>query len=336
MLKLLSYIRTSFSALYGSMYAKWFLHPQSKRRSKYIWMILLIVLLVNNSYKLYADATHATRKIVVTTSIIGDAIEHIVGDSAQVIKLMGPGVDPHAYKATPRNVQDLSRADIIFYNGLHLEGKMADVLAKFSKRKPVFAASDGIDTAQYLGDFKYVDGLDPHIWFDVLLWKQAILYMSERLQQLDTLSAAYYQENTEKYVQQLDELHEKIQKLIQEIPKNQRVLITAHDAFTYFGRAYGIEVRGLQGISTVEECGLRDITDLVEFIIKRNIKAIFPENSVPNKPLRAVVEGCKKRGHVVTLGQELYSDALGEKDTWPGTYIGMVSMNVQTIVDALK
>ena len=303
------------------------------RSPGYKLVLLLITLLGNSGYKLYA---HSTCKIVATTSIIGDAIENIVGDSAQVIKLMGPGVDPHAYKATPQNIQDLSRADIIFYNGLHLEGKMADILAKFSKRNPVFAASDGIDTVNYLGDFKYVDGLDPHIWFDVLLWKQALLYMSECLQKIDTLSANYYQENTQKYVKQLDELHEKIQKSIQEIPKNQRVLITAHDAFTYFGRAYDIEVKGLQGISTVTDCGLRDITNLVEFIIKRNIKAIFPENSVPNKPLRAVVEGCRKRGHMVTLGQELYSDALGEEDAWQGTYIGMVSTNVQTIVDALK
>jgi len=255
-------------------------------------------------------------KIVATTSIIGDAIQNIVGDQAHFIKLMGPGVDPHAYKATPKNIQDLSHADIIFYNGLHLEGKMADVLANFSKRKPVYAASHGIDPSKYLGDSKSVDAIDPHIWFDISLWRQAVAYMSMQLQHIDP--------------------HEEVKKLIHKIPKAQRVLITAHDAFSYFGRAYDIEVKGLQGISTVEECGLRDITNLVDFIIQRKIKAIFPENSVPNKPLRAVVEGCQKKGHVVVLGTELYSDALAEEDTPEGTYIGMVMSNVTTIVEALK
>lgn len=296
-------------------------------------VILSIILFVSVCYKAYA---HSPLKIVATTSIIGDAIENIVGDSAQVIKLMGPGVDPHAYKATPKNIQHLSQADIIFYNGLHLEGKMADVLKNFSKRKAVYAASDGIDPNQYLGDPQFEDGLDPHIWFNVSLWKQAVKYMSKQLQTADNSSAAYYKANTKRYLKQLDELHKSIQKAIQEIPKTQRMLITAHDAFTYFGKAYDIEVRGLQGISTVGECGLRDITNLVELIIQRKIKAIFPENSVPNKPLRAVVQGCKKRGHEVILGQELYSDALGEEGAWEGTYIGMVTTNVKIIVDALK
>jgi manganese/zinc/iron transport system substrate-binding protein len=295
--------------------------------------ILSVFLFINVYHKVYA---YSPLKIVATTSIIGDAIENIVKDSAQVIKLMGPGVDPHAYKATPKNIQHLSQADIVFYNGLHLEGKMADILKKFSKRKAVYAASDGIDPSQYLGDPQFEDGLDPHIWFNVSLWKQAVEYISKQLQLADPASAVYYKSNTEYYTKQLDELHKTIQKSIQEIPKTQRMLITAHDAFTYFGKAYDIEVRGLQGISTVGECGLRDITNLVELIIQRKIKAIFPENSVPNKPLRAVVEGCRKRGHEVILGQELYSDALGEGKTWEGTYIGMVSTNVKIIVDALK
>jgi manganese/zinc/iron transport system substrate-binding protein len=275
-------------------------------------------------------------KVVATTSIIGDALEQITKGRVEVIKLMGPGVDPHAYKVTPKNIQALSNADIIFYNGLHLEGKMADVLNNFSKRKPVYAASDGIDSSQYLGDLRFSDGADPHIWFDILLWKKAITYMSQQLQQIDKSSAEYYATNTADYLKKLDDLHEKVKIAIQKIPLNQRVLITAHDAFTYFGRAYQIEVRGLQGISTVEECGLRDITNLVDFIVARNIKAIFPENSIPPKPLQAVVEGCKKRGHIIFLGKELYSDALGAVGTWEGTYIGMVSTNVQTIVDALK
>jgi manganese/zinc/iron transport system substrate-binding protein len=275
-------------------------------------------------------------RIVATTSIIGDALEQITGNRAIVTKLMGPGVDPHAYKATPKNIQDLGKADVIFYNGLHLEGKMADVLKNFSKRKAVYAASDGIDSSYYLGDLRFVDGADPHIWFDISLWKQAIAYMSQMLQKLDAPSATYYQANTESYLKKLDKLHEEVQQAIQQIPASQRVLITAHDAFTYFGRAYHIAVRGLQGISTVEECGLRDITNLVDFIVSHKIKAIFPENSIPPKPLEAVVEGCRKRGHVVTLGPELYSDALGPLDSPGGTYLGMVETNVRIIVEALK
>lgn len=295
--------------------------------------IILFTLFINLVSTIYAKNS---LKIVATTSIIGDAIQNIVGDQGQVIKLMGPGVDPHAYKATPKNIQDLSHADIIVYNGLHLEGKMADVLINFSKRKPVYAASDGIDSNNYLGDLKSTDSIDPHFWFDISLWKQAVAYMSAKLQLVNPSAAAYYQANTKKYLQVLDNLHEEVTKLIHTIPKHQRVLITAHDAFSYFGKAYDIEVKGLQGISTVEECGLRDITNLVDFIIRHKIKAIFPENSVPNKPLRAVIEGCQKRGHIVKLGSELYSDTLGQENTPEGTYIGMVMSNVKTMLEALQ
>jgi len=276
-------------------------------------------------------------KIVVTTSIIGDALYNITGNAAQIIPLMGPGVDPHAYKATPNNIRDLVQADIVFYNGLHLEGKMADILEKFRKKKPVYAASDGIDSSAYLGDLSFMDGVDPHIWFDVQLWKEAIEYMSAQLQKhTDMEMTLVCKENTLKYLAELDKLHLYIKDQIRQIPTNQRVLITAHDAFAYFGRAYNIEVKGLQGISTIGDCGLRDITDLVNFIVQSGIKAIFPENSVPDKPLRAVLSGCQKRNHNVVLGEELYSDALGKPGTEEGTYIGMVNKNVNIIVNALK
>lgn len=279
---------------------------------------------------------HSKLKIVATTSIIGDALKNIVGKKAEIITLMGPGVDPHAYKATPKNIKDLSQATIIFYNGLHLEGKMAEVLAVLSKKKPVYAVSDGIEAINYLGDSTYQDGLDPHIWFDVMCWSKAVNYMCLKMIQHMPAWREKLEKNTTLYIAQLQELHQKIQKEIDQIPKNQRVLITAHDAFSYFGRAYEVEVKGLQGISTVEECGLRDITDLVNFIIQHKIKAIFPENSVPSKPLKAVVEGCRQKGHTVILAEELYSDALGEAGTFAGTYIGMISTNVKIIVDALK
>lgn len=263
-------------------------------------------------------------------------VQNIVGDKAAVVTLMGPGIDPHVYKASPKDVKALGKADVIFYNGLHLEGKMADVLRSFRLQKPVYAAIDGIDSGHYLADPNFSEGVDPHIWFDVSLWKQAVAYISKQLQAADPTTATCYQANTARYIQQLDQLHQATQEAIQQIPKPQRVLISAHDAFSYLGRAYDIEVRGLQGISTVEECGLRDITNLVNFIIERNIKAVFPETSVPDKPLRAVLEGCKQRGHQVTLGEPLYSDALGQASTPEGTYIGMVEANIKAIVNALQ
>lgn len=281
------------------------------------------------------DSVHRF-KIVATTSMLGDAVQNIVQDSATVVTLMGPGIDPHAYKASLRDVKELNRADIVFYNGLYLEGKMADILHNLSRDKAVFAASDGIAASSYLIDPNFAEGVDPHVWFDVSLWRQAIQYISRQLQAADTAAAAYYSANTAHYLQQLDELHKATQKAIQQIPQRQRVLISAHDAFSYLGRAYDIEVRGLQGISTVEECGLRDITDLVNFVIQRNIKALFSETSVPDKSLRAVVAGCRQKGHQVKLGKALYSDALGQAGTWEGTYIGMISTNVQAIVNALQ
>mmetsp|Transcript_19005 Transcript_19005/g.44266 ORF Transcript_19005/g.44266 Transcript_19005/m.44266 type:complete len:313 (-) Transcript_19005:1210-2148(-) len=274
--------------------------------------------------------------VVATTSLVGDAVKNIVQDHATVITLMGPGVDPHAYHATQQDIKHLLKADIIFYNGFHLEGKMADILHKLSKKKPVYAAGEAIKPTQQLADPNFSTSIDPHIWFDVHLWKQVVQYMSLQLQAVHPKAAKYYKENTTYYLNQLDKLHQETWQTMQKIPRVQRVLITAHDAFGYFGRAYDMEVRGLQGISTVAEYGLKDVTDLVRFIIQRKIKAIFLETSVPAKPLRAVVEGCRKRGHQVAVGGYLYSDALGQAGTPEGSYSGMVQANVQTIVNALK
>ena len=282
------------------------------------------------------DSTQARFTVVATTGMIGDAMQHIVQDRAQVITLMGPGVDPHAYEATARDLQQLLKANVVFYNGLYLEGKMAGILQKLSLKKHVYAAGDALAPAQRRVDPNFSVGIDPHIWFDVGLWKQAVRYMSNQLQAADPAEAAFYEANTTRYLQRLDELHEATQQAILQIPPTQRVLITAHDAFGYFGQAYGMEVRGLQGISTVSECGLKDITDLVEFIVQCNIKAVFLETSVPDRSLRAVVEGCSAKKHAVTIGGYLYSDALGQAGTPEGTYYGMVQANVQTIVKALK
>jgi manganese/zinc/iron transport system substrate-binding protein len=275
-------------------------------------------------------------KIVTTTGMIQDAIENIAGDHAEVIALMGPGVDPHLYKATHGDLERLTDADVIFYNGLHLEGKMGEVFEKLARLKPVVALGEEIPE----GELRKVPGFqgayDPHIWFDVNLWKSAVRAASTFLQEYDSTHADEYAARGEKYMLRLDSLHQAVKESIQEIPEQQRVLITAHDAFGYFGDAYGIEVRGLQGISTLSEFGLRDVTDLVNFIIARKVKAIFVETSVSQKSIEAVVEGCREKNWEVRIGGSLYSDAMGTAGTPEGTYIGMVNANVRTIVESLK
>ena len=285
-----------------------------------------------------ACTTHsnASFTIVATTSMLGDALRNIVQEHAQVVTLMGPGVDPHIYKATQRDIQELLQADVVFYNGLHLEEKMADILQKLSKKRPIYAAGDALTPQQLLIDPHFDMGIDPHIWFDVRLWMQVIQHMSALLQKAHPAKAHHYRANTAAYLEQLSALDQSIAEAIQTIPSLQRVLITAHDAFGYFGRAYAMEVKGLQGISTVSECGLRDISDLVDFLIQRNIKAMFLEHSVPERHLKAVVEGCHQRGHPIVVGGYLHSDALGQADTLAGTYAGMLQANVEAIVNALR
>lgn len=275
-------------------------------------------------------------KIVTTTGMIKDVVENVAGDNVEVIALMGPGVDPHLYKATQGDLEKLTNADIVLYNGLHLEGKMGEVMEKLGRLKPVIAISSEIPDSMLRAVPGFQGTHDPHIWFDVKLWKEAVKTISGFLQEYDSSNASLYKMNGQKYMQKMDSLHSIIKTKIAEIPQAQRVLITAHDAFGYFGDAYGIEVRGLQGISTVSEFGLRDVTELVNFIIRRKIKAIFVETSVSQKSINAVVEGCQQKGWDIKIGGSLYSDAMGTEGTPEGNYLGMVSMNVDTIVNALK
>lgn len=275
-------------------------------------------------------------RIVTTTGMIGDAVENIAGRHAEVITLMGPGVDPHLFKATHGDLESLTNADIIYYNGLHLEGKMGEVFEKLSRTKPVIAVGEKIDEGRLRKVPGFQGSFDPHIWFDVKLWKEAVRNISEHLQQFDSAHRNDYADRSRRYIDQLDSLDREIRRSISEIPEMQRVLITAHDAFGYFGDAYGIEVRGLQGISTLSEFGLRDVTELVDFIITRKVKAIFVETSVSEKSIQAVVQGCREKEWDVKIGGSLYSDAMGDRGSPEGTYLGMVSANVRTIVESLK
>jgi manganese/zinc/iron transport system substrate-binding protein len=274
--------------------------------------------------------------IVTTTGMLGDAVINIAGDSVVVEALMGPGVDPHLYKATQGDIRKLTQADLVIYNGLFLEGKMEEIFERLGKTKPVLAAAAGIDKAKLRDNAIYQNEYDPHVWFDVQLWKEVVTNVSLKLQKMDSANAQFYQDNTKIFSNKLDVLHFSVAEQISKIPADQRVLITAHDAFGYFGDAYQIEVKGLQGISTQSEFGLKDITDLVKFISDRQVKAVFVETSVSERAIRAVVEGCNEKGFPVIIGGYLYSDAMGAKDSEEGTYIGMVMANVNTIVNALK
>lgn len=274
--------------------------------------------------------------VVTTTGMIYDAVINIGQDKLDAIALMGPGVDPHLYKATQGDLRKLQNADLILYNGLHLEGKMGEVFEKLGKIKSVQAIGKDIPDSLLHESEVYAGTFDPHVWFDVSIWKRAAQSTSEAIIAKDPKNAEFYRQNTLQYLTKLDSLNAAVEKSINLIPEAQRMLITAHDAFGYFGEAYGIEVKGLQGISTLSEPGLKDIAELVNLIVDNKIKAVFIETSVSEKAINAVVQGCKEKGHNVKIGGSLYSDAMGPFGEFEGTYIGMVHTNVQTIVNALK
>jgi manganese/zinc/iron transport system substrate-binding protein len=275
-------------------------------------------------------------QVVCTTGMLGDALQLIAGDHIRLTTLMGPGVDPHLYKATQGDLQALTSADLIIYHGLHLEGKMADVLEKLGRTKRVVALASTLPEDKLLLLDEQGPVYDPHLWFDVSLWADLVMQAAAELGKSDTQHADQYRRNARQYTDSLLVLHEWVKSSINDIPSEQRVLITAHDAFGYFGRAYGMTVRGLQGISTASEFGLRDLSNLVTYLTKHKIRAVFVESSVPTKSLEAVVEGCRMRGHTLVIGGMLYADALGNTGTPEASYTGIVRHNVNTIVRALK
>lgn len=275
-------------------------------------------------------------RIVATTGMIADAARNIGGDRVSVQGLMGPGVDPHLYKATKGDVDLLDQADIIFYNGLFLEAKMTEIFERMATQRTTVPIGAAVDSSKLRYPARFEGHPDPHIWFDLTLWRQAVVRLAEVLESKDSANAAYYRANAAAYLDSIDVLDSWVRQQIATIPENQRVMITAHDAFEYFGRAYGLEVRGLQGISTVTEAGLQDVTSMVDFLVARKIKAVFVESSVPRRTIEAVVDGCQAKGHEIRIGGELYSDAMGQAGTPEGTYFGMVRHNVNTITGALR
>lgn len=274
--------------------------------------------------------------VVTTTGMIADAVKNIGADLIEVEALMGPGVDPHLYKATQGDLKRLTNSNIIFYNGLHLEGKMGEVLANLGRQKPVVAIGDELTEAQLRLADGFVGAHDPHIWFSAVLWQDAVRKIGETLQQLDPDNAVAYAQNTERYLAELNTLNTWIHAQVNTLPVDKRILVTAHDAFGYFGDTYAFQVRGLQGLSTLAEFGLKDRTNLVDFIVENKIKAVFVETSVPRRSIDAVISGCRDKGFDVVIGGNLYSDAMGAEGTPEGTYIGMFKANVNTIINALK
>lgn len=272
-------------------------------------------------------------KITCTTGMVADLVKNIAGDRAEVIQLMGPGVDPHLYKSSPGDVAALSSADVVFYSGLHLEGKMTDLFEQLDQSKPVVAVAGKISDTDLLND----GGThDPHIWFDVALWRQAGGEVLQTLVRFDPAEATRYEQRFTSYMAKLTELDKFCRDELEKIPESQRVMVTAHDAFRYFGKAYGLEVRGIQGVSTDSEAGVKQINELVDFLVQRKIKAIFVETSVSEANVRSLLEGCRAQQHEVVIGGELFSDAMGEAGTPEGTYEGMIRHNVTTIVKALQ
>lgn len=274
--------------------------------------------------------------IVTTTNIMADGIKALVKDSAEVIPMMATGVDPHLYKASQRDLDLLFEADLVVFHGLHLEGKMVEVLRKFSRTHDVIDQGTLLPKNDLLADPEYANATDPHIWFDVQLWKKALTATAAELVVRKPDWKTYVEANLSAYQSRLDSLDRQTRESIRKVTAQGQVLITAHDAFSYFGQAYDIEVKGLQGLSTLSEPGLRDVSELVSFIIQHKIKAIFVEQSISPKALEAVVEGCRRRGHEVKLAGPLYTDSLGDAEDGAGTYIDMVSANVKTIVDNLE
>ena len=272
---------------------------------------------------------------VATTGMVGDLITNIGGERVNVDTLMGPGVDPHLFKASERTLRTMERGDIVFYNGLHLEGGLSFVLEEMGKRQPTAAVASAIPEHLLRTPPEFQGAHDPHIWFDVSLWSLACEAAIRGMRKLDPTWATTYQQNGDAYLAELAALDAWVSAQAVTVPAEKRVLITAHDAFGYFGARYGFEVRGIQGASTATEAGALDVQELADVIAEREIPAIFVESSVPRRTVEALREAVRSRGFDVRIGGQLFSDAMGTRGTPEGTYLGMIRANVNTIVNAL-
>jgi manganese/zinc/iron transport system substrate-binding protein len=284
-----------------------------------------------------AAPAHAAEplKLVATTGMIADTVSRVAGDRAEVTALMGPGVDPHTYRQTRSDIARMISADAVFWNGLYLEAQLEEFFGQLGQRKPVFAVGEGVPVDRRLAHDSYQDRYDPHVWMDPALWRFVVAATRDALIELDAEGADTYSANAEAMIADLDRLDAYSRKVLGEVPPTARVVVTAHDAFRYFGRSYGFEVIGVQGISTESEAGLKHIEEMVSTLVDRKIGAIFVESSVSDRNVRALVEGAAAQGWTVKIGGQLFSDAMGAPGTYEGTYLGMIDHNVTTIAGAL-
>jgi len=275
-------------------------------------------------------------RIVCTTGMITDVVSQVADGRAEVLGLMGAGIDPHLYKPTRSDIARLTSADIVFYNGLFLEGKFADAFLRLGRAGiPVHALTEMLDTSWLLSDEEDRSRSDPHLWMDPLAWKEVVKHARDAMIELDSEGAELYSKNADALIQKIRELHEYSEQVLSTIPENSRILITAHDAFQYFGRRYNIEVEAIQGLSTESEAGVLDIERLVSLLVSRQIPSVFIESTVSDRNIRALIEGARAQQHEVKIGGELFSDAFGPAGTYRGTYIGMIDHNVTTIAREL-
>ena len=312
-------------------YQKIYMYRLIKRIATVGFLMITIISCRNEN-----KSTTEKLKIVTTTSMITDLVKNIGGDMVEINGLMGAGVDPHLYKASEGDVTKLYEADIIFYNGLHLEGKLVEVFEKMGSNKKTVSLGQSLDTSKLIGSEYFASNYDPHVWFNIQFFKQFCNTVTQTLAANDSKNADAFRENNILYQKKLDSLDVALRATIASLPIEKRILVTAHDAFNYFGKEYGFKVVGLQGISTATEAGVQDVIRLSQFIIDNKVKAIFIESSVPRKTIEALQEAVLSKNHEVSIGGSLYSDALGSAGTIEGTYIGMFNANVKTIVTALK
>ena len=275
-------------------------------------------------------------KVVVTTTMLTDLVKNIGGDLIELQGLMGAGVDPHLYKASEGDVSKLFNSDIIFYNGLHLEGKLVAVFEKMDTQKTTVALGEFLAKDGLIGSDYFASNYDPHVWFNIQYFKEFSNKVTSVLSEKDPKNAASFTANNLAFQQELDLLHTAVVNTIATLAPEKRILVTAHDAFNYFGKAYGFKVVGLQGLSTATEAGVQDVQKLSDYIIANKVKAIFIESSVPRRTIEALEAAVLSKGHQVSIGGSLYSDALGDAGSVEGTYVGMFLYNVKTIVNALQ
>ncbi len=299
----------------------------------HITLVVLLFISCKSNTKNDYDKLH----VVTTTTMITDLVKNIGDTLIDTKGLMGSGVDPHLYKASEGDVSKLVNADIIFYNGLHLEGKLVEVFKKMaSQQKTQVALAETLDKNELIGSDNFASNYDPHVWFNIAYFKTFAEKITDVLAKADPKNAVLYHNNKTVYLNKLDALEHQIQSKIDELPVENRILVTAHDAFNYFGKTYNFKVVGLQGLSTATEAGVQDVQKLANFIIENHVKAIFVESSVPKRTIEALQAAVTSKNHDVIIGGTLYSDALGDPNTVEGTYTGMFAYNVNTIVNALK